>query len=233
MRFVKGCEKLQKMDCFNEVIQRIEMGHSASRLADFIQQERHEYTDVTKESLERVIRKFIRKSGTRYIASQVNNAHVNLRNSLPEIIDPAEMYQVLIAIQTDRVMLEHKREQETGKISEQGNKQIALMDKILKNLSDVEADRKKIKAVNNAVHSREYLMDSMDMVKQQYVEKWGSQTAQIMLNPESRRRVLNALEQVRAGADGPLAQLLSKHNQQLKDESDRIESIEAEVVENE
>jgi hypothetical protein len=230
MKFIKGCERLQKLDCFNEVLERIDLGHNAMRIAEFIQEERKEYTDVTKESLRRIISKFIAKSGVRYIKSQAPSSHVNLRNSIPEFIDPAEMYQVLIAIQTERMVMAHQKEIEEGRVGEQGNKQVDLMNRILKSLADVDIDRRKIKEMVGS-RSREFLIDSMDMIKAQYVERWGERTANIMFQPESRRRVLNALEQVRAGASGPLAKLLEKQRDQFVEQKETLERIEDAVKE--
>ena len=230
MKFIKGCEKLQRLDCFDEVLERIEMGHSALKIAEFIQEERKEYLEISRESLKRAINKFVSKSGVRYIKSQAPSSHVNLKNSIPEFIDPAEMYQVLIAVQTERMLMAHKKELEDGKVNEQGNKQIDLLNKVLKNLSDVDIDRRKIKEMVGS-RGREFLIDSMDMIKEQYVERWGEQTTKIMFNPESRRRVLNALEQVRAGASGPLANLLEKQSNQFIREKDKIERMEKAVKE--
>jgi hypothetical protein len=75
---------------------------------------------------------------------------------------------------------------------------------------DIERRTKKI------FFSGEFIQADLQKVKDEYIAKWGEKTANILNNPDSRRRVMNVLEKFRAGANGVVAEILK--TQEIIDE---------------
>jgi len=92
------------------------------------------------------------------------------------------------------------------------NEQLKALDKLFNDMArlDIERRTKKI------FFSGEFIQADLQKVKDEYIAKWGEKTANILNNPDSRRRVMNVLEKFRAGANGVVAEILK--TQEIIDE---------------
>ena len=84
------------------------------------------------------------------------------------------------------------------------------MDKILTELSRLEIERhtKKITFTGEIADSSQ----NREKIKNEYIEKWGEKTANVLNNPDSKRRVMNVLEKFRAGANGVVSEILKNND---------------------
>lgn len=202
-------KRLQNLKCFHKVVSMIEASMPAREIAQYVQEEALEYVDVSRRYLIVLVNQFIGANALRFIDDQIPTGHLQLTNSLSEKVDPMDVYQVLLAVHSERIMMDYAQEKRNGRTTQQNTQNIRAMNDILKSMADVETTRKfRFKEFQQS-RGVEDTLASLERAKQKYEERWGPVAAAAILNPESRRRILNALEQVRAVSTGPIADLLS------------------------
>lgn len=84
------------------------------------------------------------------------------------------------------------------------NEQLKTLDKLFNDMAKLDIERR----TKKIFVSGEIVQADSQKVKDEYIAKWGEKTANILNNPDSRRRVMNVLEKFRAGANGVVAEIL-------------------------
>ena len=212
-------KRLQGLKCFDHVVAMIENSLPAREIAKYIQEESQEYTDVSHRYLQNLLHQYIGQQSLRFIEDQAPTRHLALTHSISERVDPMDVFQVLVAVQSERLMMEFATEKRTGKTTAQGTANVRAMNEILKSMADIDTTRKYRFKEFQQTRGVEDTLAQLQKVKTDYSTRWGEAAANMILDPQARRRILNAVEQARSGAHGPLANLLRDREAAAKEEA--------------
>lgn len=201
-------KRLQGLKCFDTVIAMIENSTPVREIAMFIQDEALEYKDVSRRYLQTLLQQYIGQNAMRFIDDQMPTRHLSLTNSISERVDPMDVYQVLIAIHSERMMMDFAQEKRTGRTTSQNTTNVRVMSEILASMANIETTRKYRFKEFQQTRGVEDTLAHLQKVKNEYNARWGETTANMITDPAARRRILNAIEQARSGAHSPLAALL-------------------------
>lgn len=122
--------------------------------------------------------------------------------------DVLQAQRLVAQLQFERLL--NALESEDGSNKNVIDDRLAKMDKTLNELSRLEIERhtKKITITGEIADSSQ----SREKIKNEYIEKWGEKTANVLNNPDSKRRVMNVLEKFRAGANGVVSEILKNND---------------------
>lgn len=125
--------------------------------------------------------------------------------------------RMLATIQFERLLNTIELESLDAKWTASVNAKIQSLDKTLNDLVRLEIEKTSKKIVIGDVRIETGESHSQK-IKKDYIEKWGEKTAAVLNNPDSKRRVLNILESLRAGASGPIGAILDAEAKKEKEE---------------
>jgi len=216
--------KLQRMKCWPEVLQMIKDSVSVPKIATFIHEEKFEYLEVKRDTLIRYVYVWISKNSNK-VRDRIPVKHLAMMETMNEKIDPLEAAQMLFAIQFDRVMLDYDREKKRRTSIADNTQNLKLANEMVKTLSHLMLDKMKHKSFvargskpdDRGIKGVKETFEQIDRVKKIYSEKYGDVPAAVALNPESRRKVYNAIAKVRKGDSEPMLTLLRRNEEKLEE----------------
>jgi hypothetical protein len=216
--------KLERMKCWPEVLVMIRESMPVPKIAEFIHDEKREFTEVKIETLVRYIYVWISKNSNK-VRDRIPVKHLAMMETMDEKIDPLEAAQMLFAIQFDRVMLDYDREKKRRTSIADNTQNLKLANEMVKTLSHLMLDKFKHKSFiargaskdDKGVKGVKETFEQIDRVKKIYSEKYGDVAAAVALNPESRRKVYNAIAKVRKGDSEPMLKLLQRNEEKLEE----------------
>ena len=201
-------EEIKSLNCYNEVAEKLASGEGIASIVRYIQKEARELTHLSETKLYHHLLYYINEEGLHSKYRNNTKAQLILAN-LEKYLDPLDMYQLLMHVQFERTMWVVEKERQNQTPTQSGDKEVQLMDRILKNIGDIETQRsvKKIKISSSLKgHAVE---DQFVKIQGQYNERWGKQTKKLFNDPDSRRKILNVIERMRAGETEVLQKVLN------------------------
>jgi hypothetical protein len=182
--------KLRGLRCFNIIDKMIRDGYALTQVAEFIQVESGEYTDVQRDSLSELLRNYRSSLPPAEIVSihQSRNfldAARNLKDGVKVLDELEYLYRL------QKLRIEHfvGKEEETGVMTKAMSREMdsarMLVDKIHTVRLDLGMDERHLGTLTiqaEAIAAAE--------------ERYGGRVAEVLRNPEKRRRVLTVLEAV-------------------------------------
>jgi len=171
--------------------------------------------DLIESSLTQHLYKYVNHSGL--IRRQLRNylgEIASIVKSFREIMSPEEGYQFLVHIQMERVVSAYEEEAKSGQGSVRVAKEIALLEKILKNMSDIDTDRtlRYLRRISDPDKEGEKTQSD---VYNSLRDAHGESAARAALDPSSRRKVLSFLETLSSRIDGPLKRIIEQQKETI------------------
>jgi hypothetical protein len=120
-------------------------------------------------------------------------------------------HSLLASLQFERVLAAMEKEVSKPNYASVVDDRMQLLNKMLVEISKLEAEKEENKVLQ-VVDDVTYQMK----MKKDYVEKYGEKTANILLNPDSKRRIMNLVERFRAGANGVVSEILNAEEESRK-----------------
>ncbi|MBX3040928.1 MAG: hypothetical protein KF789_09510 [Bdellovibrionaceae bacterium] len=205
-------KKIDGLSCLADIKLMIENGERLADIAAYIQDEAKEYTDVSRKSLTRSLYRYFNDSiRSEQVKELLPATMLLLKENLQEHIDPIHSLNILLAIQIDRIMIEYSIEKKLGKTINTNTKAISvaatISDLLNKATSDDLSRRLKGASLDSSPSDT---LDNMSKVRESYAQKYGEVAANVIANPDSRRRILNIMEKIEKANSGPLFDLIQK-----------------------
>jgi len=207
----KKLHKLEKLKCWPKVKNMIASGIHVKDIVYFIQIENEEYREITDESLRVTIYNYIKRH--KHLLVRQPTRHLPMIASL-ELVDQLDAINLLYALNMDMVIgLHHQLTIEKRGTYENFDKALRSCNAIIQTMHEIKKDhRREMKTASTDIGA----MAQVERVKKIYQSKYGNRTAGILFHPESRRRLLNALQKVRKSDNAEVIDLLEKNEEKLK-----------------
>lgn len=126
-----------------------------------------------------------------------------------EHIEPEIALQTLGYLAMDRVLLEYDNEKSGHKTCQLNNSNIKMVKEIFESIAKIQIDRKKANIpLINVSNTQNNMFNNVERVKEQFIQRYGERVANVMIEPESRKKVLDTLELVRNIGTGPISERL-------------------------
>lgn len=192
--------RLKALDCFEEVLQMLRYGYTRKRIAQYIQDEQGEYTDVTQDSLIRMLNRFTKQEFHRYeksvdktLPSQEelpaeDEEQALERKEKQDKLNVIDEYSSLYQLQRDRIDRAVRRERKSdGLLMKEIGKEIRIAAEILNDLGQYQQDV--------GILPRQAKQIDVNVGPQrQLSEPQSSAAEKIADNPSRRGRVLEFLK---------------------------------------
>lgn len=217
-------EKFRELNCFPEAERRLVAGWPLTQIADYIQQDCGEYTDVARESLVKVLTNYRNSiAKTKLLATRMPEKVQELAQEAEEAVDEVKELARLYNIQMARIEREAKLEENIGKLFKTLGQEVFYAMKLLQTSAGIKMDYGLTDAKPKDAGDT-YNILSVDMSK-----KYGSEAVQKVLeDPTSRRKVLSMVEHL-SQSKNALA-LLDKTNEDGTVKHKVADVIDAELV---
>lgn len=211
----KQALKLRKLRCFEEVHEKICLGWPASKVAEFIQDEQQEYTDIERTSLISTITLY-RKSlppaeKAKYTLPKDTQRAIE---ELPSEIDELREFIALFKLQKDRIDIDASIEKNVGKLLPTMNQEMRVASEILKSIATLKMDlgitNRQLGTVN---------VDA-DAVAAGLSDKYSKDVSSVVSDPIKRKKFLSIAQQ---------AISISKRNLDELDE-ESSDDVEGEII---
>lgn len=202
---------MEQLKCWPSVVAMFENGMKVPVVARYIQEDCKENTDVSRQSLERLLHYWLRKNADRPdIDERTPTRHVNLIESAPDRIDPLDALNMLFAIQVDRITDFYKIEKRANNFNTFNNDAIRLAKDIAQTMANIEAKRRPSGApLGSEGKAAVETFNQTQRLKKIYEDKFGGVAAAVLLNDESRRKIVSVLDKIRKGNSPSLGEILN------------------------
>ena len=213
--------KMEQMRCWPQVLAMFENGIQLSVIAKFIQEESGECTDIHRASVERSLRYWLKKNWERPdIIDRAPLRHVSLIESASDRIDPVDALNMLFAIQVDRISDHYSAEKRSKNFTNFNNGAIRLAKDIAEAMADIERVRRpggSAAPMSGEGKAAVETFNQTQRLKKFYEDKFGGVAAAVLLNDESRRKIISALDKVRKGNSDSLADILKTNSEKASE----------------
>jgi len=219
--------RLELMKCWPEVMALIDNGEKVEEIAHFIQEDRRESLNVKRKTVVATIYFWLSKNRAK--GERAPTKHLVLIGSMSENVDSLSAINMLFAIQVDRITEHYAVEKEHKNFTNFNNNAIRIAKEIVQTMSEIELKRRpspgaaSLEQASGASSVNDTYL-ALQRMGQTYAEKFGINAANVILNDESRRRVMSALEKVRQCESTELMDILK--NNQIKAEQIRKQEDE-------
>jgi hypothetical protein len=189
--------RLRSLKCFKDVHERLIEGFSASKVAEYIQQERKEYTDITLPSLEAQLVEY-RASLPKgeVVQKQAPRFFEKAAKDVEEGFDALDEMRKLYKIQIERVNIDLTHERGMKKLMPQSmTQEMRAAREILHDIAELEMDL----GVNQRKLGK---VDIEARVVSDVASRYDSAVGEAMKSPESRRKLLGIAERFLSLASG-------------------------------
>lgn len=210
--------KLEKMQCWAKAKNMLESGIPVKEVARYIQEDAKEYTDATRATLASVLYKWVSDRANDFIRDQAPVAHMGMFNKVQDL-DTQNLFNLALAIHMDRIMLDYTTEKRIKKSISGNTTALRVLTEMLKAKSMTEhKEFERLREFTKGGGSTEgngVDIDNMAKLKAGYAAKFGDSIADIIFNPDSRRRIINALEKVKRGSSKDFIDIMKKKKKSL------------------
>lgn len=186
-------EKLRAMQCFDLVYERVRQGWPLSEIARFIQEDRQEYLDVTRQGLVQIVSEF-RKTvpAAELVEQRLPAEFVEAKKRIEESLDEIAELEGLYRLQMERVGIDAATEKKINKLLPSMTSEIKEARQILESISTLKMELG-LKQRAPTQHTVDVEVD--ERLGSDLAQKYGSAAAQkVIENAESRRKVSGIVE---------------------------------------
>lgn len=190
-------KKLKSLKCFNEVYQRICAGWGMSEVARFIQDERNEYTDVSRQGLVQQLCEY-RKTipAGDLVKKRFPEVYDQAKEEVEKGIDEIKELEELYRIQMHRIGTDFATEKKIGKLMPSMTSEMREARQTLESLANLKMElgltNRASKKVNVEVGVE---VEGEDAGERALAEQFTSPAVrEVLTNPEQRRRVMGTVE---------------------------------------
>jgi hypothetical protein len=188
-------KKLRSLACYQEVYERICAGWPLAQVARFIQEERREYTEISRRGLEQQLTEFRKQMPPGDLVQKrfpevFDKAKEKVEQSIDELAELEELYR----IQMHRIGVDFATEKGIRKLLPSMTAEIREARSILKDLADLKLEMgvlgraPKGVDVNVGVEVEATLAEGV-------MAQFGDEAVQkVLQDPESRRKVMGVVE---------------------------------------
>lgn len=208
-------QRLEQLKCWSDVRHMIEDGVAVSEICQFIYYDQKEMQEMKFESLRQYIYKFVGEFCTT-VGGRIPVTHFSLLESSKEQIDPLNAMNVLFAIQMDRIMLDYGVEKQQKKTLKHNTGSLKLATDMAKTINEIQTDVLRMRMRAEKEKSVDDTVRQAARIRQEYEEKFGSTATVVALNPESRRKVYNAMIRLKRRDSQPLLELLKMNKEKMQ-----------------
>lgn len=202
--------KLEQLSCFSTVKNMIDSGESVPSIAKFIREDAKESLEISEKSLRNRIYRYIQKNSKDYLREQMPRPHLALYADQTERLELMNGLYLLLSIHMDRIIMEYTVEKKIGKTIASTTSAIKVATEIFKTISEVEDSK------DRKTEPEEQSWDKfMASAKERYASEWGEPIANVVFNPQSRRRILNAMEKIKRGSSADFLEVMRKKRAML------------------
>ncbi len=205
-------KKIEGLNCLADIKQMFENGEKVADIAAYIQNDAKEYNDVSQKTLIRSLyRYFTDCIRSEQVKELLPATMLLLKENLQEHIDPIHALNILLAIHIDRITMEYTIEKKLGKTLSSNTKAISVAATISDLLNKATSDdlSRRLKGASLDTSPSDAL-DGMARLRESYAQKYGEVAANVIANPDARRRILNIMEKIEKSASGPLFDMVYK-----------------------
>lgn len=188
--------RLRGLKCFKEVHQRILEGWPPSKVAQYVQEDRKEYTDIGRESLEAQLKEYRASLPTGAVVKErLPRFHAAQAAKVEQGFDELAEMQRLYEMQIERVNIDFKTEKNIGKLMPSMTQEMRAAREILSDIAQLKMDL----GVNERHLGK---MDISAKVVEDVASRYDPAVGKAMENPESRRKLLGIAERFLTLASG-------------------------------
>jgi hypothetical protein len=188
-------KKLRSLACYQEVYERICAGWPLAQVARFIQEERKEYTEISRRGLEQQLIEFRKQMPPGdLVQKRFPEVFDKAKEAVEEGIDELAELEELYRIQMHRIGVDFATEKGIGKLMPSMTAEIREARAILKDMADLKLEMgvlgraPKGVDVNVGVEVEATLAEGV-------MAQFGDEAVQKVLeDPESRRKVMGVVE---------------------------------------
>ncbi len=205
--------KLEKLACFSQVKNMLEQSIPIKDVARYIQEEAKEYLDASRASVLSALYRYVESKADSLIREQVSLPHMGLHQKNIPDIDAISACNLGLATQLDRILIDYATERKIKKTINSNTQSLKVLNDLLKTKSLLErreVERAKELAKTGSLSNSGINLDDMARLKAAYATKFGDHIANIVFNPDSRRRIINALEKVKRGSSADFIAVMKK-----------------------
>ena len=182
--------KLRGLRCFNTIDKMIRDGYQLSQIAEYIQVQAGEYQDVTRDSLAEILSRYRSElPPAEIVAVNRSRNFLDAAKSVKEGVKVLDEMEYLYRVQKNRIEYFVSQEEDTGIMSKSMSREIdaarVLVDRIHTIRMDLGMDERHLGTLTiqaEAIAAAE--------------ERYGGRVADVLRDPEKRRRVLTVLEAI-------------------------------------
>lgn len=188
--------RLRALKCFKEVHQRILEGWAPSKVAQFVQEDRKEYTDIGRASLETQLTEYrLSLPSGEVVKERLPRFHAEQAAKVEQGFDELAEMQKLYNMQLERIDIDFKTEKNIGKLMPSMTQEMRAAREILSDIAQLKMDL----GVNERHLGK---MDISAKVVEDVTSRYDPAVGKAMENPESRRKLLGIADRFLALASG-------------------------------
>lgn len=190
--------KLRALKCFDEMHQLFLDGWSDRKIAEFIQEERHEYTDASREGLVSMLRRYRTTiPSAQLIKGRMPLCFEQAALRVAEGLDELDELWLLYAVQMERIGIEYENEKTINKLFPSMTQEIRAAREILTSIAQLKMDlglnERQLGKIDVEAHITAHVEDRLGDPK----------VAKVLANPEKRRKLLGLASKLARVADEP------------------------------
>lgn len=190
-RFVR----LRSLNCFPEVHQRVLDGIEPLQIAQYVQKDAGEYTDVGTPSLATVIGEYRQSLPPTLLAAKVPRANAEAAKRVEQGLDELSEMEKLYKMQLERIEIDFKTEKNINKLIPSMTQEIRAGREILSDIAKLKMD-----LGLNARHLGKMEVDAQ--IVADVTRRYDDSVGKTLASPESRRKLLGIAERFLSIAAG-------------------------------
>jgi len=195
----RGFQKLRALKCFDEVHRRILEGWGMPALAQYIQEECDEYTEVSAQGLISVLRRYRDTiPPAQLIQKRIPSKFASAQEQVDEGLDELQELWNLYQLQMERLGIELQNERTIKKLFPSMTQEIRTTREILSTIAELKMDlglnNRQIGTVDIDAHITAHVAERFS----------NPRVAQVLASPEKRRKLLGIAKQLAKKADAPV-----------------------------
>lgn len=186
-------QKLRALKCYQEVYDRICAGWPLAQVARFIQEERKEYTTISRHGLEQQLVEFRKQMPPGdLVQKRFPEVYDEAKEKLKKQVDELEELEELYRIQMRRVEIDFNTEKNIGKLLPSMTGEIREARQILESLANLKME---MGVLGRAARGVDVNVEVEATLTEDMMARFGDgAVGKVLENPESRHKVMGVVE---------------------------------------
>lgn len=186
-------QKLRALKCYQEVYDRICAGWPLAQVARFIQEERKEYTTISRHGLEQQLVEFRKQMPPGdLVQKRFPEVYDEAKEKLKKQVDELEELEELYRIQMRRVEIDFNTEKNIGKLLPSMTGEIREARQILESLANLKME---MGVLGRAARGVDVNVEVEATLTEDVMARFGDgAVGKVLENPESRHKVMGVVE---------------------------------------